>query len=235
MVAATLLMSLGVVLLLGFVVIRAGTQRPPRDQGTSRPVPGRRRLLAAQDEAAAAARPPAGTDGDDTPSATSRSLLNWRSDLVVQLASGGAGAFDVVALSSDTAGSAPSRGARASGGVRIESIPVALREAVSQSSDTHQTYTRIQYADGQHSEPGLVIGKRLNDVDGNAYELYYLFPFTQEEASLTLVKTTIATAGLFVVGLLGAIAWLVVRQVVTPVRMARASPNASPPAASKNA
>ncbi|WP_236243376.1 MtrAB system histidine kinase MtrB [Streptomyces sp. CC228A] len=219
-VAATLLMSLGVVLLLGFVVIgqvRNGLLETKERAAQSQAAGG---FSAAQDEAAAAARPPAGTDGDDTPSATSRSLLNWRSDLVVQLASGGAGAFDVVALSSDTAGSAPSRGARASGGVRIESIPVALREAVSQSSDTHQTYTRIQYADGQHSEPGLVIGKRLNDVDGNAYELYYLFPFTQEEASLTLVKTTIATAGLFVVGLLGAIAWLVVRQVVTPVRMA---------------
>ncbi|WP_236245007.1 MtrAB system histidine kinase MtrB [Streptomyces sp. CC210A] len=219
-VAATLLMSLGVVLLLGFVVIgqvRNGLLDTKERAAQSQAAGG---FSAAQDEAAAAARPPAGTDGDDTPSATSRSLLNWRSDLVVQLASGGAGAFDVVALSSDTAGSAPSRGARASGGVRIESIPVALREAVSQSTDTYQTYTRIQYADGQHSEPGLVIGKRLNDVDGNAYELYYLFPFTQEEASLTLVRTTIATAGLFVVGLLGAIAWLVVRQVVTPVRMA---------------
>ena len=56
--------------------------------------------------------------------------------------------------------------------------------------------------------------------DGDPYELYYLFPLTQEEESLSLVKGTLATAGLFVVVLLGAIAWLVVRQVVTPVRMA---------------
>ena len=34
------------------------------------------------------------------------------------------------------------------------------------------------------------------------------------------MKGTLATAGVFVVVLLGAIAWLVVRQVVTPVRMA---------------
>ncbi|WP_187645535.1 MtrAB system histidine kinase MtrB [Streptomyces sp. TRM49041] len=218
-VVATLLMSLGVVLLLGFVVIgqvRNGLLDAKERAAQSQAAGG---FSAAQDEASAATGS-AGPEGGDGTGATSRSLLNWRSDLVVQLASGGAGAFDVVALSSDSAGTAPSRGARASGGVKVESIPVALREAVAQGTGTFQTYTRIQYADGQHSEPGLVIGKRLNDVEGNTYELYYLFPLTQEEASLTLVKTTIATAGLFVVVLLGAIAWLVVRQVVTPVRMA---------------
>ncbi|WP_175407260.1 MtrAB system histidine kinase MtrB [Streptomyces sp. TRM64462] len=225
-VVATLLMSLGVVLLLGFVVIGqvANGLLDAKERAAQSQAAGG--FSAAQDEAAAAAAagpaagPATGPDGDDTTGTTSRSLLNWRSDLVVQLASGGAGAFDVVALSSDSAGTAPSRGARASGGVKVESIPVALREAVAQGTGTFQTYTRIQYADGQRSEAGLVIGKRLNDVDGNTYELYYLFPLTQEEASLTLVKTTIATAGLFVVVLFGAIAWLVVRQVVTPVRMA---------------
>ncbi|MCP9973965.1 MtrAB system histidine kinase MtrB [Streptomyces somaliensis] len=214
-VVATLLMSLGVVLLLGFVVIgqvRNGLLDAKERAAQSQAAGG---FSAAQDEASAATG--SAPTGGDTPS---RSLLNWRSDLVVQLASGGVGAFDVVALSSDSAGTAPSRGARASGGVEVESIPVALREAVAQGTGTFQTYTRIHYADGQHSEAGLVIGKRLNDVEGNTYELYYLFPLTQEEASLTLVKTTITTAGLFVVVLFGAIAWLVVRQVVTPVRMA---------------
>lgn len=219
-VVATLLMSLGVVLLLGFVVIgqvRNGLLDAKERAAQSQAAGG---FSAAQDQAAAAARPAPGPDGTDTTGPTSRSLLNWRSDLVVQLASGGAGAFEVVALSSDTAGTAPSRGARASGGVKVESIPVALRESVAQGTGTFQTFTRIQYDGQQHSEAGLVIGKRLNDVDGNTYELYYLFPLTQEEDSLNLVKTTIATAGLFVVVLLGAIAWLVVRQVVTPVRMA---------------
>ncbi|GAA3303109.1 hypothetical protein GCM10020295_50840 [Streptomyces cinereospinus] len=70
------------------------------------------------------------------------------------------------------------------------------------------------------SQPALVIGKEVNDPNGDPYQLYYLFPLTQEDRSLSLVKGTLATAGLFVVVLLGAIAWLVVRQVVTPVRMA---------------
>ncbi|MFF8293774.1 MtrAB system histidine kinase MtrB [Streptomyces sp. NPDC016309] len=214
-VVATLLMSLGVVLLLGFVVIgqmRNGLLDAKERAAQSQASGG---FSAAQDQANEQPGP-GGPDGG-----TGRASLNWRSDLVVQLASGGQGAFNVVALSSDTEGAAQSRGARASGGVEpSRSIPAQLRDAVAEGTGTFQTYTRINYSDGKQSEAGLVIGKRLNDIDGNSYELYYLFPLTQEEDSLALVKTTLATAGLFVVVLLGAIAWLVVRQVVTPVRMA---------------
>ncbi|ORT53708.1 MtrAB system histidine kinase MtrB [Streptomyces sp. CB03238] len=218
-VAGTLLMSLGVVLLLGFVVIgqmRNGLLDAKERAAQSQASGG---FSAAQDQANQ--QPGTGGQGGGAgDGGTAGASLNWRSDLVVQLASGGQGAFNVVALSSDTEGAAPSRGARASGGVEpARSIPAKLRESVSQAG-TFQTYTRINYSDGKPSEAGLVIGKRLNDIDGNPYELYYLFPLTQEEDSLALVKTTLATAGLFVVVLLGAIAWLVVRQVVTPVRMA---------------
>ncbi|MEV3992936.1 MtrAB system histidine kinase MtrB [Streptomyces sp. NPDC049837] len=214
-VVGTLLMSLGVVLLLGFVVIgqmRNGLLDAKERAAQSQASGGFSAAQTQADEHQGAGGPDGGTAG---------ASLNWRSDLVVQLASGGQGAFNVVALSSDTEGTAPSRGARASGGVEpARSIPVKLRESVAREPGTFQTYTRINYSDGKPSEAGLVIGKRLNDIDGNSYELYYLFPLTQEEDSLALVKTTLATAGLFVVVLLGAIAWLVVRQVVTPVRMA---------------
>jgi two-component system sensor histidine kinase MtrB len=112
------------------------------------------------------------------------------------------------------------RGPRASGGVLDPSVPDDLRERVEKMTGASQEYTRIVYEDGKDSQPGLVIGKQMTDPKGHAYQLYYLFPLTQEEKSLGLVKGTLATAGLFVVVLLGAIAWLVVRQVVTPVRMA---------------
>ncbi|NEE56897.1 HAMP domain-containing histidine kinase, partial [Streptomyces sp. SID8455] len=95
-----------------------------------------------------------------------------------------------------------------------------LRQDVGKGQGAFQTYSLIRYSYGKESQPGLVVGKRLYDIDQHPYELYYLFPLTQEEKSLALVRTTLATAGLFVVVLLGAIAWFVVRQVVTPVRMA---------------
>ncbi len=215
-VAGTLLMSLGVVLLLGLVVIgqvRNGLLDAKEKAAQSQAAGG---FSAAQDKAATTPPVPGGQDGG-----RAGSSLTWRSTLVEQLASGGQSAFNVVALSLEDSDGPASRGARASGEVDpATSIPGELRHSVAQGAGTFQTYARIHYTNGKHSEPGLVLGKRLNDAEGTQYELYYLFPLTQEEDSLTLVKGTLATAGLFVVVLLGAIAWLVVRQVVTPVRMA---------------
>ncbi|MER5207634.1 MtrAB system histidine kinase MtrB [Streptomyces sp. NPDC002825] len=214
-VAGTLLMSLGVVLLLGIVVIgqvRNGLLDAKERAAQSQAAGG---FSAAQDRAATTPSAPGQQDGG-----RAGASVNWRSTLVEQLASGGQSAFNVVALSLDT-GDTASRGARASGEVDpTTSIPADLRHSVAQGTGTFQKFTRIHYTSGKASEAGLVIGKRLNDADGDQYELYYLFPLTQEEDSLTLVKGTLATAGLFVVVLLGAIAWLMVRQVVTPVRMA---------------
>lgn len=214
-VASTLLMSLGVVVLLGFVVI--GQVRNGLLDAKDR---------AAQSQAAGGfavarekANEPVGPDGAAADGRTARS--SWRSDLVEQLASGGQGAFNVVALSADSEDAGSSRGPRTSGSVDFASIPQDLRDAVDQGTGTFETYVRIKYNNGEHDpEPGLVVGTRLNDIEGNPYELYYLFPLAQEEQSLNLVRGTLATAGLFVVVLLGAIAWLVVRQIVTPVRMA---------------
>ncbi|PVE06203.1 MtrAB system histidine kinase MtrB [Streptomyces scopuliridis] len=222
-VAATLLMSLGVVLLLGFVVIgqvRNGLLEAKEKAAQSQAAGG---FTVAKEKADAPAAPGA-REGDGTNGRSGRNSVNWRSDLVEQLASGGPGAFNVVALSPDAADAvSTSRAPRVSGGVDFASVPADLRTAVAQGTGAFQTYAQIKYTgatEAREPEPGLIIGKRLNDVDRNAYELYYIFPLTQEEQSLNLVKGTLATAGLFVVVLLGAIAWLVVRQVVTPVRMA---------------
>ncbi|MFJ9029192.1 MtrAB system histidine kinase MtrB [Streptomyces sp. NPDC102274] len=222
-VAATLLMSLGVVLLLGFVVIgqvRNGLLEAKEKAAQSQAAGG---FTVAKEKADAPAAPGA-REGDGTNGRSGRNSVNWRSDLVEQLASGGPGAFNVVALSLDAADAvSTSRAPRVSGGVDFASVPADLRTEVAQGTGAFQAYAQIKYTgatEARDPEPGLIIGKRLNDVDRNAYELYYIFPLTQEEQSLNLVKGTLATAGLFVVVLLGAIAWLVVRQVVTPVRMA---------------
>ncbi len=222
-VATTLLMSLGVVLLLGFVVIgqvRNGLLDAKVKASQSQADGGFR---AAKDKADTANTDSGGPGA--APSADGRTGQNaatWVSELVNQLSSGGQSAFDVVTLNPGDGGDAGSvRGPRASGGVDpIQSVPDDLRSRVAHSAGASQSYTRIIYSDDQESQPGLVIGKQLNGLNGDSYQLYYLFPLSQEEKSLSLVKGTLATAGLFVVVLLGAIAWLVVRQVVTPVRMA---------------
>ncbi|MER7759238.1 MtrAB system histidine kinase MtrB [Streptomyces sp. NPDC097619] len=222
-VAGTLLMSLGVVLLLGFVVIAQvskGLLDAKEEAARSQAGGG---FAVAQEKASNAPvdTPP---EGGATDGRSGRNATAWMNDLVEALSSGGQSAFDVVALgagSGDTGSGV--RGARASGGVDpTASIPVSLRAEVDKGAGAYLTFSKIRYSEGEGKspEPSLVIGKRLTDVNGDPYHLYYLFPLTQEEESLNLVRGTVATAGLFVVVLLGAIAWFVVRQVVSPVRMA---------------
>ncbi|MFJ2236649.1 MtrAB system histidine kinase MtrB [Streptomyces sp. NPDC087859] len=217
-VVTTLLMSLGVVLLLGFVVIgqvRNGLLDAKVKASQSQATGG----FSVAKQKADAAVSAGGEDAAGADGRANQNVSQWMGDLVESLSSGGQGAFDVVTL--PAGGDSGGRGPRASGYVfPPASVPQDLRDRVDSSLLPAQSYTRIVYTNGQESQPALIIGKQVNDPNNEPYQLYYLFPLTQEEKSLSLVKGTLATAGLFVVVLLGAIAWLVVRQVVTPVRMA---------------
>jgi two-component system sensor histidine kinase MtrB len=64
--------------------------------------------------------------------------------------------------------------------------------------------------------PGLVVGARF----GSAYQLYYFFPLTAEQQSIAAIQRTLLVVGIAAVFLLAAIAWLVTRWVVVPVRLA---------------
>jgi two-component system sensor histidine kinase MtrB len=237
-VATTMLMSLGVVLLLGFVVVgqvRNGLLEAKRQAAQSQAIRGFAvaRQLAAQSATSSASSGRGSTvsggaaaggsarDQDDTG--------QWLTNLVEQLASGGQGAYEVITLSSNAQQQPSQLSGNATRGPRAaplnvqpeESVPVALREAVDDGTSIQEAYTSLILQDQRpQREAALAIGQRLTDPSGHAYQLYYVFPFTQEEKTLGLVERTLATAGIFVVALLCAIAWLVVRQVVTPVRMA---------------
>ncbi|UQA95123.1 HAMP domain-containing histidine kinase [Streptomyces halobius] len=225
-VATTLLMSLAVVLLLGVVVVgqvRNGLLTAKAQAAQSQAVGG---FGVAQKLADGGGGDVLPDDHTRTGNRGTQDSATWLTSLVEQLASGGQGVFSVVALSSDSEepfgdSSRGTRGPRASGDVDPErSVPVELRRKLDAKAGTFRQYTQIKRIGSDEGTPALIIGKRLNDVNSNQYQLYYLFPFSQEEESLKLVTGTLATAGVFVVILLGAIAWLVVRQVVTPVRMA---------------
>jgi two-component system sensor histidine kinase MtrB len=77
--------------------------------------------------------------------------------------------------------------------------------------------TTLSYAPGTGtSGPALAVGVPL----GTYYQLYYVFPFTQQQATLVLVQRILIGVGLALVVLLAAIASLVTRWVVLPVRHA---------------
>jgi two-component system, OmpR family, sensor histidine kinase MtrB len=77
--------------------------------------------------------------------------------------------------------------------------------------------TTLVYDQGQGtSVPAVTVGVPL----GRYYQLYYVFPFNQQQATLLLVQRILVGVGLAVIVLLAAIASLVTRWVVLPVRHA---------------
>ena len=70
--------------------------------------------------------------------------------------------------------------------------------------------------------PGIVAGSQITlPSDGGTYALYYLFPMTEQQETLSLVRRALLTGGVLLLLLVGGLTWLVTRQVVTPVRLAR--------------
>jgi two-component system sensor histidine kinase MtrB len=108
-------------------------------------------------------------------------------------------------------------------GNAVGSIPSALSRQVEQSvrNDLLMTSTLIDYRDGRPSVPGLVAGATLTLPATGRYQIYLMFPLTQEVATLIVLRYAVVTTGAILVILLTFIAALVSRQVVTPVRAAR--------------
>jgi two-component system sensor histidine kinase MtrB len=71
---------------------------------------------------------------------------------------------------------------------------------------------------GRTPVPGLLIGASFGY--DYRYQLYYFFPLTAEQHSIAGMQRTLLLVGIAVVFLLVAIAWLVTRWVVIPVRLA---------------
>ena len=124
--------------------------------------------------------------------------------------------YDVLLLAGDTDGTAPERGTNL---VSDTSVPDDMRTTVLETQRQSWTYTEIRYLDGR-SVPGIVVGAPLAVTDVGTYELYYLFPLTDEQSTLDLVRGAVVGIGILLVLLLGAIAVVVTRQVVAPVRSA---------------
>ena len=201
-VSLTLGLSLAVILVLGFVLtsqiadrilevkVRAATEEIDRARGTVSGIVG----------------------GEETRSLDS-SLQLARNTLIDRTADAGpglAGAFDAVLV---VPGDGP-RAATAAG--PVQQIPNALREFVKAGQVSYQ-YATVN-TEG-FSGPALIIGSPTSSPVANL-ELYLIFPLSNEESTITLVRGTMATGGVVLLGLLAVIALVVARQIVLPVRSA---------------
>jgi two-component system sensor histidine kinase MtrB len=98
-------------------------------------------------------------------------------------------------------------------------IPKSLSERVRESSDITWQYVTMRYLQGT-SAPGLAIGQKVQIPNAGQYEMYIVFSLANEEKTLSLINTYLLIAGLILIILITLITWVVVRQVVKPVREA---------------
>lgn len=201
-VSLTLGLSLAVILVLGFVLTSQITDRILEAK-----------LRAATEEIEHARNTVSGiVGGEETRSLDSSLQLarNTLTDRKADTGSGLAGAFDAVLV---VPGDGP-RAATAAG--PISEVPNTLRDFVKAGQVSYQ-YATVHT--DSFSGPALVVGSPTSSPVTNL-ELYLIFPLTNEESTITLVRGTMATGGVVLLGLLAAIALLVARQIVLPVRSA---------------
>ncbi|ULE33580.1 MtrAB system histidine kinase MtrB [Mycobacterium sp. IDR2000157661] len=204
-VSLTLGLSLAVILVLGFVLtsqitdrilevkVRAATEEVDRARGTVSGIVG----------------------GEETRSLDS-SLQLARNTLIDRSGDSGnelAGAFDAVLV---VPGDGP-RAATAAG--PVQQVPDSLREFVKAGQVSYQ-YATVRT--DRFSGPALIVGSPTGSSTSSVtnLELYLIFPLNNEESTISLVRGTMATGGVVLLGLLAAIALLVARQIVLPVRSA---------------
>ncbi|CDP84392.1 MULTISPECIES: MtrAB system histidine kinase MtrB [Mycolicibacterium] len=201
-VTLTLGLSLAVILVLGFVLTSQITDRILEVK-----------VKAATEEVERARVTVGGIVGGEESRSLDSSLQLARNTLIDRKADARAdvaGAFDAVLI---VPGDGP-REAAAAG--PVQQVPKALRDFVKAGQVSYQYAT---VATDGFSGPALIVGSPASSSVPNL-ELYLIFPLNNEESTISLVRGTMATGGVVLLGLLAAIALVVARQIVQPVRSA---------------
>ena len=109
-------------------------------------------------------------------------------------------------------------------GVDPADIPHDLMRQVTEEEGAWWSYTRMTGEDAGPGEsvPALAVGSQVElPADGGTYLIFYVFPMGEQQATINVVRRAMLTAGSLLVLLVAAVAFLVIRQVVTPVGLAR--------------
>jgi two-component system sensor histidine kinase MtrB len=99
------------------------------------------------------------------------------------------------------------------------SIPSTLSERVRKNPDPVYQYTNMIYLTGTKVN-GLAIGQKVQIPNAGQYEMYIIFSLANQEKTLDLISRSLFLGGFILLLLVALITWLVVRQVVSPVREA---------------
>jgi two-component system sensor histidine kinase MtrB len=104
---------------------------------------------------------------------------------------------------------------RASDQLTIRVIPADLRAAV-QNSGKEQFWASTEFPVGTQDRPGIAVGNKVT-FNGTVYELYLIYDLNTAQKTLDEIQNVLLAGGAVLVLMIGAIAWYVTRNVVSPV------------------
>jgi two-component system sensor histidine kinase MtrB len=104
-------------------------------------------------------------------------------------------------------------------GLEVSSVPEELRERVRSSDLVEYQYARASYQDREDANV-LIAGRKIEIPKSGNYEMYLVYSLNNQNRTLSIIKNALLFTGFALIFLIGLITWLVVRQVVRPVREA---------------
>jgi two-component system, OmpR family, sensor histidine kinase MtrB len=103
--------------------------------------------------------------------------------------------------------------------VLLSTIPNSLRVDVRKNFYSQSMRVKIRYAKGARAPiDAIAVGRVLGIPNSSIYEIYYLFPLTQQSQLIDLIRGWMLGTGAALVILIALITWYVIRRVVLPVR-----------------
>ncbi|WP_354239834.1 MtrAB system histidine kinase MtrB [Arthrobacter sp. UYEF20] len=104
---------------------------------------------------------------------------------------------------------------RASDQLTISVIPPELRKAV-QDSGKDQFWASTEFPVGTEDRPGIAVGNKVT-FNGTVYELYLIYDLNTAQKTLNEIQNVLLAGAAVLVLMIGAVAWYVTRNVVSPV------------------
>ncbi|MEN9324326.1 MAG: hypothetical protein RL414_80 [Actinomycetota bacterium] len=126
---------------------------------------------------------------------------------------------EVILLASPGAKTSSTQYQGSSSSLNLGTIPDDFRLKVRKHADAQWMNLKIHHLDGT-TVNGIAVGSRLTIPPVNEYEIYYLFPLTQQEKLINLISVLLWISGGILLFLIGVITYFVTGRVVKPVRAA---------------
>ena len=106
-----------------------------------------------------------------------------------------------------------------SNGALSDSIPTGVREKINKESTLQHEYGTLKFESGKVID-SLFVGNRIDIPGGGRYEMYVVFSLEQQASTLQLIENSLLLTGFALIFLIALITWIVIRQVIRPVREA---------------